>query len=367
MPGLIDFMVHTVTPPDADGYVNLGVNCEILHECLSDFVRTKRAKIILEINANVPWVTGHKDFACNRLHLSDVDAIYENHERLPQLPPIVPSASEQKIADNVLPFIENGDTLQLGIGGVPNYIAEHLKDRRGLKIHSEMLTDAMVDLVEAGAIDNHGKDYMDGLLVGTFAAGTDKLYDFLDRNESVVLLPIRAVNDPTVIGKHRHMKSINSALMIDLNGQAASDALGFQQISGIGGQLEFVMGAQRSEGGRSILCLKSTSMVRGKMLSNIVLTLPPGTPVTVPRHLADTIITEWGVAEIKHKDARGHCPSEFSGRAHRRGQGEWPVGAATRLRHLYSPRHVQQPGLSAQADHVVRRQIGGHQGWDPHW
>jgi 4-hydroxybutyrate CoA-transferase len=144
---------------------------------------------------------------------------------------------------------------------------------------------------------------MDGHIVGTFAAGTDKLYDWLDRNPEVALLPIRQVNDPHVIGLNDHMKSINSALLIDLNGQVASDAVGYQQISGIGGQLEFVMGSQRSKGGRSILCRAAASRVKGKLVSNIVASLPPGTPVTVPRQLADVIVTEYGAAEIKELNA----------------------------------------------------------------
>ena len=302
-PGMIDYIVHTVTPPDAEGFVNLGVNCDIQWESFRHFAQTKQTKIILEINSYVPWVNGHKDYDCNRIPLTWAECIYENHEPMPQLPPIVATETEERLAKNVLKYIKDGDTVQLGIGGVPNYIAEHLKDRRGLKFHSEMLTDAMVDLVNAGAVDNHGKAYMDGLTVGTFAAGTDKLYDWIDRNPEVVLLPIHAVNDPEVIGRNKRMKSINSALMVDLHGQVCSDALGFHQVSGIGGQLEFVMGAQRSEGGRSILCIKSTSKVRDRLLSNVVVALPAGSPVTVPRHFVDAIVTEWGAAEIKHLDA----------------------------------------------------------------
>jgi acyl-CoA hydrolase len=248
-------------------------------------------------------VYGHEDYNHNRIPLNWAECVYENHEPMPQLPPIEATDTEVEMAKNVLKFIEDGDTIQLGIGGVPNYIADHLRDRRALKLHSEMLTDGMVDLVKSGAVDNSGKPYMDGLSVGTFAAGTDKLYDWLDRNPEIVLLPVHAVNDPHVIGLHKRLKSINSGLMVDLNGQVCSDALGFHQVSGIGGQLEFVMGAQRSDGGRSILCIKSTSKVRGRVLSNVVSALPPGSAVTVPRHFVDTVVTEWGAAEIKDLDA----------------------------------------------------------------
>jgi acyl-CoA hydrolase len=301
--GYIDFLMHTVAPPDEQGFVNLGLNSEILPTCIGHFAKTGQTRVVLEINSHVPSVCGHEEYGGHRVHLSQVDAIYENHEPIQQLPDIVPTDIEKSIAANVLPFIEDGDTLQLGIGGVPNFIAQQLKDRRNLKFHSEMLTDALVDLYEAGAINSSGKEYMDGRIVGTFAAGSNRLYDFIDRNPEIVMLPIWQVNDPATIGRNRHMKSVNSTLMVDLHGQAYSDAIGFQQISGIGGQLEFVMGAQRSVGGRSILCLKSTSMVGGRRSSNIVLTPPLGTPVSVPRHLVDTIVTEYGTAAIKELDA----------------------------------------------------------------
>ncbi len=308
-PGMIDFIVHSVTPPDADGFVNLGVNCEIIYETFERFRRTGQARIILEINSHVPWVYGAPEYRSNRFHLSQADAIYENHEPLAELPPIEVTDVERRIARNVQLLIEHGDTLQLGIGGIPNAIGAHLGDRHGLKIHSEMLTDAMVDLAASGAVDNLNKGYMDGITVGAFAAGTSRLYDFIHRNPKVALLPIHAVNDPAIIGRIPCVKSVNSALMVDLSGQVASDALGFRQVSGIGGQLEFVQGAQRSPGGRSMLCIKSTALVRGKRKSNIALTLPSGTPVTIPRQCVDTIVTEWGVAELKHKNAveRAHA------------------------------------------------------------
>jgi len=181
--------------------------------------------------------------------------------------------------------------------------------RRNLKIHSELLTDAIVDLWEAGAIDSHGRDYMDGFIVGTFAGGSQRLYDFIDRNPAVLMMPVEQVNDPRIIARNRRFKAINSTMMADLFGQAASDALSGRQVSGIGGQLEFVTGAQWSEGGRSILCLKSTSNEGGARRSAIVGTLPPFTPVSVPRPFADVVVTEHGVAEMRLLDTleRAHA------------------------------------------------------------
>lgn len=305
---LVDWVFHAATPPDADGYVNLGVNCETVPECLAHFADSGQARIVLELNSHMPWVQGHGAGGYHRFHISRATYLYEHHAPLTQLPPIVPTEVEERIANHVLGFIADGDTVQLGIGGVPNYVAEHLRDRRGLSIHSEMLTDGLVDLVTAGAI--RARDHEDDWpIVGTFAAGTDKLYDWLDRNPDVLLLPIRQTNDPYAIARRPRVKSINSGLMVDLHGQVASDAIGFRQVSGIGGQLEFVMGAQLSEGGRSLLCIKSTSRQHGKLASNVVVSLPPGTPVTVPRHYADVVVTEHGVAELKHLDAveRAHA------------------------------------------------------------
>ena len=310
-PGLLDFVGHAATPPDADGWLNLGVNCDLMQPFFDHFsaMRPHGARLIIEINSHMPWVCGDEASGGNRVHLSQVDMVYEHHERLPQVPPIKASQVEERIGQHVLPFIEDGDTLQLGIGGLPGYIALHLRDRRGLKVHTEMLSDAYVDLDQAGAIDSSGKAFMDGRIVGTFAAGTDRLYDWLDRNPRVALMPIGLTNDPFSMSRNRRLKSINSCLLVDLHGQICSDAVGFRQLTGIGGQGEFVMGAQRSEGGRSILCLKSTRNVGGHRMSTICATLPPGTPVTVTRHFADVIVTEHGAAEVRNLEAiaRSHA------------------------------------------------------------
>jgi len=301
--GIIDFAVATVAPPDADGYVNLGVNCETIFEAFNHFADGKRVKIFIEINSHMPWVNGIPETNGNRIHLSRVDAAWEHHERLTQLPNIVASKAEEKIAEHAARFVEDGDTVQLGIGGIPNVVAARLQERRDLKVHSELLTDSIVDLVQAGAVDSRGKACFDGLVVGAFATGTDKLYDWLHRNPQVALLPIRMTNDPCSIARNKRMKAINCALMVDLHGQVCSDGIGFKQVSGIGGQLEFVSGAQLSEVGRAIMCLKSTKRVGGKLRSNIVVTLPRGTPVTIPRQYADIIVTEHGAVDLRHADA----------------------------------------------------------------
>ncbi len=308
-PGRIDVHVHSCTPPDSEGFVNLGVNCEILYEVFKNYRQRDDIRLVLEINPWMPWVMGVEAYDYNRLHLSEASAAYVHVEAMPQIPCIVPSEVERRIAGHVQAFVGDGDTLQLGIGGVPTYVAQHLCERRGLKVHSEMLTDGILALHEAGALDSADKALWDGMIVGSFAAGTDRLYDWVDRNPEVRLLPIQATNDPCEIGRNRRMKSINSALLVDLHGQVCSDAVGFKQVSGIGGQLEFVMGAQRSEGGRSVLCLKSTRKVKGRRVSSICSVLPPGTPVSVPRCFADVIVTEYGAAEIKDLDAvdRAHA------------------------------------------------------------
>jgi len=350
-PDYLDAYFHSVTPPDAEGYVNLGTSVDVALETIRHFHATGR-QIIFEINSHVPWVQGHARHDGNRVPLAWASAAYELHEPLAQLPPLAPSEAEQAIARHVLPFIEDGDTLQFGIGGVPNFIAAQIRDRRGLKIHSEMLTDAMVDLQTAGAIDSAGKGYMDGLIIGTFAAGTDKLYDWLDRNPAVMLLPVDEVNDVRVIAQNQRLKSINSTILVDFNGQAASDAIGSSQVSGIGGQLEFVTGAQLSPGGRSLLCLKSCNRVRGELRSCIVPTLPAGTPVSVPRPLVDLVVTEHGVADLRLLDSvdRVHALVEI---ADPRFRAE--LIAAARAQGLWERR----PGFGS----FKQRALFNHLGW----
>jgi acyl-CoA hydrolase len=248
--------------------------------------------VILEINENLPWTLGD-----TQVHLSEVDYLVENHTTLPQLPVAPPTSAEEAIGGFISELIEDGSTLQLGIGGIPNAITPFLMKRKDLGIHTEMFTDGMVDLYNAGVITNRRKTQWRGKMVGAFALGTQKLYDFVDNNLAVEFQQGRVTNDPYVIGRNYHMISINTALQVDVLGQVCSQSIGFKHFSGTGGQLDTHRGAQLSEGGRGIIALRSTA--RNNEISTIVPFMTEGAEVTVTSHDVDTIVTEYGVADLK--------------------------------------------------------------------
>ena len=248
--------------------------------------------VVLEINQNLPWTLGD-----TQIHLSEVDYLVENHVPLMQLPVGPPSKEEELIGGYIADLIEDGSTLQLGIGGIPNAITPFLLKRKDLGIHTEMFTDGMVDLYNAGVITNRRKTQWRGKMVGAFALGTQKLYDFVDNNLGVEFQQGRITNDPVVIGRNYRMKSINTALQVDVLGQVCSQSIGYKHFSGTGGQLDTHRGAQLSDGGRGIIALRSTA--KNGQLSTIVPTLSPGAEVTVPSQDADTIVTEYRVADLK--------------------------------------------------------------------
>jgi acyl-CoA hydrolase len=251
--------------------------------------------VVLEINENMPWTLGD-----TQVHISEVNHIVENHIPLVTLPPAPPSEAEQAIGGFIATLIEDGATLQLGIGGIPNAITAYIKDRRDLGIHTEMFTDGMVDLYEAGVVTNRRKSLWKGKMVGAFALGTQKLYDFVHDNIGVEFQQGKVTNDPFVIGKNYKMVSVNTALQVDITGQVCSQSIGYRHFSGTGGQLDTHRGAQMSEGGRGIIALRSTA--KDGTLSTIVPILSEGAEVTVPSQDVDTIVTEYGVAEL-----RGRC------------------------------------------------------------
>ncbi|MEE4194946.1 MAG: acetyl-CoA hydrolase/transferase C-terminal domain-containing protein [Anaerolineae bacterium] len=290
--GHLDVFWGTATPPNADGYMSLSIGL-IVQKDLLEAADLK----ILEINENLPWTYGD-----TLVHISEVDYVVENHIPLVELPEVPPTEIEQKIGGYIAELIEDGATLQLGIGGIPNAIAAFLSDRKDLGIHTEMIVDGMVDLFNAGIVNNSRKTLHPGKMIGAFALGTKKLYEFLDHNEAVEMYRGRYTNDPYVIAKNNKMISVNTALQVDIIGQVCSQSIGTRQFSGTGGQLDTHRGAQMSEGGRGIIALRSTA--KNGSLSTIVPTLAPGAGVTVPSQDVDTIITEYGVAELRGRSVK---------------------------------------------------------------
>ena len=282
----------TATPPDSRGYMSLSLGLVIEKQLIE-----AADVVVLEINENLPWTLGD-----TQIHLSEVDYLVENHVPLTELPPAPPSEAEQAIGGHIAGLIEDGSTLQLGIGGIPNAITAFLNERRDLGIHTEMFTDGMVDLYEAGIVTNRCKTLWKGKMVGAFALGSKKLYDFMHNNLGVEFQQGRITNDPTVIGRNHKMISINTALQVDVFGQVCSQSIGYRHFSGTGGQLDTHRGAQLSPGGRGIIALHATA--KDGVVSTLVPRLSEGAEVTVPSHEVDTIITEFGVAELKGRSLR---------------------------------------------------------------
>ena len=292
-----DVAVVTATPPDQNGFCSLGLSCDYAREAVR-----KARYVIVETNEFLPYTHGD-----TRIHVSQMTHIIPCSYFPPELQRSEITKVETAIGKYCATLIEDGATLQLGIGSIPDAVLLALKDMRHLGIHSEMFSDGVVDLVEAGVIDGSRKTLHKGKMIATFLMGTRRLYDFVDQNRAVELHPVDYVNDPYVIGKNDRMVSINSCIEIDLTGQVVAETIGSRQFSGTGGQVDFIRGAARSKGGISILAMPSTA-ARGKK-SRIVPFLLPGTAVTTSRNDVDFVVTEFGIARLKGRTLRQRAES----------------------------------------------------------
>ncbi len=288
-----------VTPPDDEGFCSFGVHAGATAGPFREAGADPARLAIAEVNPGMPWVDGIAEHGRNRVHVSEIDLFVEDDTALVTVPYVEPSAEERLIAGHVSELVEDGATLQFGIGGIPNALGELLAGlpRGDYGIHTEMFTDGIMRLHQAGKVTNR-KGVHDGLSIATFAAGTVELYRWLDRNPIVRMLPVSAVNDPSRMAQTRKFTSINAALAVDLHGQIVADTIAGRQYSGIGGHETFTMGGRQAPGGKSILCLRSTATVAGERRSTIVAALPAGTIVTTPRHQVQYVVTEWGAADI---------------------------------------------------------------------
>ncbi|WPC42292.1 acetyl-CoA hydrolase/transferase family protein [Clostridium sp. JS66] len=288
----VDVVLIQVSKPDKHGYCSFGVS--------NDYTKpaTDCAKMVIaEVNENMPRVLGD-----SFIHISDIDYIVETSHPIMELKQPKIGKIEEAIGEYCASLIEDGSTLQLGIGAIPDAVLLFLKDKKDLGIHSEMISDGVVDLVESGVINNKKKTLNPGKIVVTFLMGTKKLYDFVDDNPMVESYPVSYVNDPTVIMKNSKMISINSCVEVDLMGQVCSESIGMNQISGIGGQVDFIRGANMCKDGKAIIAIPSTA-AKGK-ISRIVPLIEKGTPITTSRTDVDYIITEYGIARLKSKSLK---------------------------------------------------------------
>ncbi len=294
-----------VAPMDERGFFSLGLHSGATFDAFLTAARDPQRLGIVEVVRDMPHVRGLGQYGGHRIHVSEVDCVIESDRTAFVLPEVPITAADERIAAHVEHLIDDGSTLQFGIGGIPNSVAQLLADgRKGdFGIHTEMFVDGIMRLHRAGKVTNH-KGVFDGFSIATFAAGSADLYRWLDHNPEVRLLPVQQVNDPAIIRQNRRMVSVNGAIAVDLSGQVMADTIGPQQYSGVGGHELFVIGAHDSESGKSLICLRSTASVGGKVLSSIVPALPSGTPVTTPRHHVQYVVTEHGVANLGMLTAR---------------------------------------------------------------
>jgi acyl-CoA hydrolase len=279
-------VLAAASPPDRLGYFSLGVNADYAAAMIG------RVPFLLEVNERMP-----RTYGSNRLHRSEVAGWCETDYDLIEVKGPDPSPEDRAIAQLVADRIPNGATIQLGIGSIPGAVASLLADHRDLGVHTELLADPVVDLVEAGAVTGINKQSNRGRIVTTFGLGTKRLYDFCDQNDSVMFLPVDEVNDPRNIGREPNFISINGTLEVDLFGQCASETLGATYWSGSGGQSDFARGAQYSQGGDGFVVLRSTT--KGGQVSRITPTLMTGAVVTTLKNTVDNVVTEHGVAELR--------------------------------------------------------------------
>ena len=282
----LDAVLVNATPPDSHGFCSLGTSVEAMHAAI------RAAKtVIVQLNRSMPRTLGE-----SFIHVDDIDLAVEV-----DVPPYEHAVGtigdvERRIGEYVAELVPDGATLQLGIGAIPSAVAMALGDKRDLGIHTEMFTDAIVDLVEAGVVNGARKERNRGKIVTAFMMGTKRLYDFVDDNPMVEMRSVDFTNDTHVIRSFSRMMAINSAIEVDLTGQVVADSIGHRMYSGVGGQMDFIRGAALAEEGRAIIALPSTAA--GGTRSRIAVTLAPGAGVVTTRAHVRTVVTEWGIADL---------------------------------------------------------------------
>ncbi len=289
-----DIFVCAASMPDKHGYISLSLGNTYEKQAL------KAAKIvILEINPNYPRTFGDVE-----VNIKDVDYLVKVDYPVPTLPDVPFTEKDEKIGKFIADYVHDGDCIQLGIGGIPNAVAEALKGKKHLGIHTEMLTSGMAELIEMGVVDNSCKQINNGKTVTTFILGNQKLYDLVNDNPSIMVMDGSYTNNPFIIAQNDNQVSINTTVEVDLTGQCCSESIGSEQISGSGGQADTAIGARLSKGGRSIIALYSTAMVKNpetgekEEVSKIVPQLKPGAIVTLQRQDVDYVVTEYGIVNL---------------------------------------------------------------------
>ncbi len=287
-----DVVFTMASPMDADGMFALSLGADYTMAAVA-----KARAVVLEVNPNVPYAFGN----CH-VHISQVAALVESSEPvlevgLPKIGPV-----QEAIGKHVADLIEDASTLQIGYGGIPDAVVMQLTHKHDLGIHTEMIGDGILTLVESGAVTNRRKNYLPGKMVATFALGSGKLYRFMERNPALEIHPVDFTNDPALAGQNDKLVAINATLQIDLLGQCGSESLAHLPFSGTGGQSDFVRAANRSRGGKAFIVLPSTA--KDDRISRIVPVLAPGTHVSTSKNDINYVVTEYGVAQLRGQSAK---------------------------------------------------------------
>lgn len=282
----LDVAFLTLSPPDKHGWCSLGAAVTVSPAGVD------HAKIVVaEISEHFPRTHGN-----SFVHYSHLDYVFHSNRKMPQFPTIKFNDIHRAIGKNIAELVPDGACLQMGIGEIPDAILASLHNHKDLGIHTEMFAEGVIDLINSGAVNNSKKGCHVGKVLANFVMGTDRLYKYIDDNPMFHFETAQYTNDPKLIAQNKNFYAINSALEVDLSGQVCADSIGTHELSGVGGQLDFVRGASMSDGGRAIIALQSTA--KNGQISRIVPTLSKGASVTTPRWFGPTIVTEYGVADL---------------------------------------------------------------------
>ncbi|HNO12206.1 MAG TPA: acetyl-CoA hydrolase/transferase C-terminal domain-containing protein [bacterium] len=288
----LDVAIIQTSMPDDHGYMSLGV------ETLATMAAIRAAKIVLaQVNENMPRTLGD----CF-VHVSKIHKLVEVHEDLPELPRPQITDTEKRIGQYVAQLVDNGATLQLGIGGIPDAVLASLADKRDLGIHTEMVSDGVIQAIESGIVTGSKKTLHPGKVIGTFALGSKHLYNYIDNNPMFEFRPSDYTNDPFIISRNENMVAVNSAIEVDITGQICADSIGTKIFSGFGGQVDFIRGAAYAKGGKPIIALPATA--QGGKTSRIAPALKSGAGVVTTRADVHYIVTEFGIAYLHGKNLR---------------------------------------------------------------
>lgn len=295
-----NLFIGACSMPDKHGYVSLSLSNTYEKQTIA-----QADLVIMEINPNMPYTYGDVE-----LHMNEIDFMIQTDYEVPVLAEVESNEKDEKIGKAIASYINDGDCIQLGIGGIPNAVAAHLHDKKDLGVHTEMLTTGLMRLAKMGVITGAKKTLHKGKMVATFALGTSELYEYLDHNPGIMILDGGYVNDPAIIGLNDNQISINTTMEIDLSGQCCSESIGSMQFSGAGGQADTAVGAQNSKNGKSFIALYSTAMAKNPLtgereeVSKIVPQLKPGAAVTLSRNDVDFVVTEYGVVSLRGTSIR---------------------------------------------------------------